>query len=102
MTLDTSGSIPRLRFRNRETYMSSKTAEYDDQVMQLFCGRRDATILWTCACLALPVAQHLHTFYMSNHYLSLEDTLLNSNEVSLPALSAQLIAKRIHCVHHRP
>ncbi len=32
VTLDTSGTIPRLRFRNRETYMSTKTAEYDDQV----------------------------------------------------------------------
>ena len=35
VTLDTSGSIPRLRFRNRETYMSTKTAEYDDQVIRL-------------------------------------------------------------------
>ena len=30
--VDMSGSIPKLRFRNRETYMSTKTAEYDDQV----------------------------------------------------------------------
>ena len=36
VTLDTSGTIPRLRFRNRETYMSTKTAEYDDQVTHPF------------------------------------------------------------------
>ena len=42
VTLDTSGSIPRLRFRNRETYMSSKTAEYDDQVTQLFMFKKSS------------------------------------------------------------
>ena len=35
VTIDTSGSIPRLHFRNRDTYTSSKTAEYDDQVTVL-------------------------------------------------------------------
>lgn len=31
--MDTSGSIPRLRFENRESYVKSKTAEYDAQAM---------------------------------------------------------------------
>jgi len=58
VTLDTSGTIPRLRFRNRETYMSTKTAEYDDQVMRLSSWRRVCSALGSapcgCMCAANP------------------------------------------------
>ena len=34
VTIDRSGPIPKLRFRNRDSYTNSKTAEYDDEAMK--------------------------------------------------------------------
>ena len=34
VTLDRSGPLPRLRFKNRESYQKSRTQEYDAQAMR--------------------------------------------------------------------